>query len=269
MVPSLFLAHGSPMLAIEDNEYTHFLENLGKQIRPQAIVIFTAHWESDVLTVTFTDDTYDTIYDFWGFPDELYAISYRAKGSKQIATLVEERLQKQGIRVQKDSVRGLDHGSWTLLSRMYPEADIPVVQVSVNPFLPPDEQFRIGRSLSGLGAEGILVIGSGVTVHNLRVVHWGQKTPEPWAVAFDDWLIEQMRAGNFATVFQYENLAPHARLAVPRPEHFVPLLIAWGSGDPQRKPRVIYRGYDMGTLSYLCFAFPYDREAFHEKRKQD
>ncbi|MFC3884172.1 DODA-type extradiol aromatic ring-opening family dioxygenase [Bacillus songklensis] len=255
MVPSLFLAHGSPMLAIEDNEYTQFLASIGQNIKPKAIVIFTAHWESDITTISFTDEVYETIYDFYGFPDELYAIKYPAKGSKEIATMIKDRFPKQGIKVRMNMTRGLDHGSWTLLSRIYPKADIPVIQLSVNPYLPAEEQFKIGQSLRGLGEEEILVIGSGVTVHNLRAVKWEQTTPEPWAVEFDNWLIDKVQQMDLDSLFKWEHLAPHARLAVPRAEHFVPLFIAMGSGDSQTKAQVIYRGYEFGTLSYLCLQF--------------
>jgi 4,5-DOPA dioxygenase extradiol len=255
MVPSLFLAHGSPMIAIENNEYTHFLKTLGQQIKPKAIVIFTAHWESDVLTISFTDEVYDTIYDFGGFPGELYSIKYPAKGSKQVASMLEERFKKQGIAVRMDTTRGLDHGSWVLLYRMYPKAEIPVVQISVNPYLSAREQFAIGQAIQGLGKEEILVIGSGATVHNLRMLIFGQKTPEPWAVEFDDWLVDKIQKKDLNSLFAYDKLAPHARLAVPRPEHFVPLLIAMGSGEPQNEAKVLHRSYDLGTLSYLCFQF--------------
>jgi 4,5-DOPA dioxygenase extradiol len=255
MVPSLFLAHGSPMLAIEDNEYTQFLARIGQNIKPKAIIIFTAHWESDIPTISFTDDVYETIYDFYGFPDELYAVKYPAKGSKQIAAMVKDRFQNQGLMVRLNMTRGLDHGSWSLLSRMYPKADIPVIQISVNPYLSAEEQFKIGQSLRGLGEEDILVIGSGVTVHNLRAVKWEQTTPESWAVEFDDWLIGKVQQMDLDSLFNWEHLAPHARLAVPRAEHFVPLFIAMGSGDPQTKAQVIYRSYEYGTLSYLCFQF--------------
>lgn len=255
MIPSLFLAHGSPMLAIEQTDYTRFLSELAGTMKPKAIVLFTAHWEQPITTVSSSDDVYDTIYDFGGFPDELYKVKYPARGSSIVAGLVKERLKQQGIAVEENTSRGLDHGSWTLLHRMYPAADIPVVQVSVNPYLPPEEQFKIGEALRGLGDEDILVIGSGVTVHNLRIIKWGQKTAEPWAVEFDDWLIEQFDRGDKQSLFNYAAEAPHARMAVPREEHFVPLFIAMGSGEPGRKPKVIHRSYDFGTLSYLCMQF--------------
>lgn len=255
MIPSLFLAHGSPMLAVQHNEYTQFLKTLGEQYQPQAIVIFTAHWETDTLTISSSDDVYETIYDFYGFPDELYQVKYPARGSSSVAAQVKSRLEVTGIQVQQDMHRGLDHGSWTMLHRMYPKANIPVVQVSVNPFLSAAEQVKIGQALQGLGREDILIIGSGVTVHNLRMVKWGQATPEPWAIEFDDWLIDKLQSKQIDALLQYETDAPHARIAVPRPEHFVPLLITLGSGDSQSTPQVIHRSYEMGTLSYLCMAF--------------
>lgn len=255
MVPSLFLAHGSPMIAIENNVYTDYLTKLGEQIKPKAIVIFTAHWETPTLMVSYRDDVYDTIYDFGGFPSELYTIKYPAKGAKHTASMIMERFEKQGIAVKKDSTRGLDHGSWTLLHRIYPKADIPVVQVSVNPTLPPVDQFRIGEALQGIGKEDILVIGSGALVHNLRMLNWGQTSAEPWAVEFDDWIIDKVENKDLDSLFKYETLAPHARSAVPRAEHLVPFFIAMGSGDPNSQGKVIHRFYDHGTLSYLSFAF--------------
>ncbi|MFT9846707.1 DODA-type extradiol aromatic ring-opening family dioxygenase [Aneurinibacillus sp. REN35] len=255
MTPSLFLAHGAPLIAIQDNDYTRFLRKLGAQFKPKAIVIFTAHWESETLTISATDDVYDTIYDFSGFPDELYRMKYPAKGSTRIAAMLAERFKKQGIPVQQDTKRGLDHGSWTLLHHLYPQADIPVVQLSVNPFLAPREQYRIGEALQGLNQEDILVIGSGVTVHNLRMLQWGDSTTEAWAIEFDDWLIEKMQNKEWEALFAYEEMAPHARLAVPRAEHFVPLFIAMGSGGADADASVIYRSYEHGTLSYLCLQF--------------
>lgn len=253
MVPALFLAHGSPMLAIEETPYTAFLEELGQTLRPDAIVIFTAHWEEPVLTVSYLDGVYETIYDFGGFPPELYAVKYPARGSIAAADQVIARLEAQGIAVRKDDSRGLDHGSWTMLRRMYPDADVPVVQVSVHPFLPFEEQIKIGEALQGIGDDNILVIGSGVTVHNFGEIRWGQKESEPWALEFDDWMIEKLAAKDREALARTMELAPHARRAVPRPEHFVPILIAAGAGTGEAKP--IYRSYDYGTLSYLCMSF--------------
>ncbi|KIL37860.1 MFS transporter [Gordoniibacillus kamchatkensis] len=256
MLPSLFLAHGSPMIAIEDNEYTDFLQNLGKSLQPKAIVVFTAHWEERMLTVSSTDEEYETIYDFGGFPPELYQVRYPARGSTALAAELKRTFEAHGITAALNHSRGLDHGVWTLLVHLFPKADVPVIQISVNPFLPVKEQYAIGQAVRTLGREDMLVIGSGVTVHNLRQIHWGQQEPEPWAVQFDDWLIEQIRKGDLDALAEYETKAPNARLAVPRPEHFVPLFIAMGSGaSPLSEAKILYRGYDLGTLSYLCFQF--------------
>ncbi|MDP4083202.1 MAG: class III extradiol ring-cleavage dioxygenase [Bacillota bacterium] len=254
MIPSLFLAHGSPMLAIEETEYTRFLASLGNKIKPKVIVLFTAHWEKDTLTISSTDDIYETIYDFYGFPDELYEVKYPARGSKKLADKLKMKFEQEGIPAELDSTRGLDHGSWTLLYKMYPKADIPVVQISVSPFLSPEKQYQIGKVLKDLGSEDILVIGSGVTVHNLRIINWSATEPEQWAIDFDDWLIDKIQKRDLAHLYNYEKLAPNASLAVPRPEHFVPLFIAMGSGQTD-EPQVIHRSYDLGTLSYLCFQF--------------
>ncbi|WP_053374594.1 DODA-type extradiol aromatic ring-opening family dioxygenase [Paenibacillus sp. FJAT-27812] len=251
----LFLAHGSPMLAVEQNEYSQFLKQTGAGLAPDAIVIFTAHWETEAVTISSKDDEYETIYDFYGFPDELYQVKYPAKGSTKVAALVGQLLSENGIPVAYDTERGLDHGSWTMLKHMFPKADIPVVQVSVNPYRSMQEQYKIGEALRSLSSQNILLIGSGVTVHNLRAVNWGQKEPESWAVEFDEWLIEKMNKHDINSLFEYEQLAPHAKMAVPRAEHFVPLYIALGSGNAEAAPKVIYRSYQFGTLSYLSMQF--------------
>ncbi len=255
MIPSFFLAHGSPMIAIENTAYTATLAKLGEQTQATALVVFTSHWETDPITISFRDDPYDMIYDFSGFPRELYTFKYPAKGSTKIASRVAQLIEKKGFYVRKDSKRGIDHGTWALLARMYPKADLPVVQVSVNPTLSPKEQFVIGEALRGLGHDNILVLASGVTVHNLREVEWGLTTPEPWAVEFDEWLIDKVQKWDLEALFNYEVYAPHASLAVPTAEHFLPLYIAMGSGDPQSLPEVIHRHYEAGSLSYLCFKF--------------
>jgi len=255
-MPSLFLAHGSPMLALEDSEYAAFLQDYARRVgKPEAILVFTAHWEAPATTFTATDGVYETIHDFYGFPDELYRVRYPARGSRAVAGLAAEKLAAAGLPAAKDERRGLDHGSWTLLIRMYPDADVPVVQASVNPYWPAERQYAIGAALRNLRKEGVLVIGSGVTVHNLRMVMWDSTAAEPWAVAFDDWLVERTQAHNRGELFRYDALAPHAKTAVPRAEHLVPYFIAYGAGDPDRTPEVIHRSYSYGTLSNLSMRF--------------
>ncbi|MCT8137133.1 dioxygenase [Anaerobacillus sp. CMMVII] len=255
MIPSLFISHGSPMLALENNEYTKYLKNLGEKYTPKAIVIFTAHWESEITTISFRDDEYETIYDFGGFPKELFEVKYPAKGSTLVATSVAERFEESGIAFKRDENRGLDHGSWVVLKLLYPDANVPVVQISVNPYLSPKEQFRIGEALRGLGNEDILIVGSGGTSHNLGMIKWGQSNPEPWTVEFDDWLLERLQTRDLPSLFEYAELAPHAKLAVPRAEHFVPLFLAFGSGDEKHQPKLLHRSYQFGTLSHIALQF--------------
>lgn len=254
MINSLFLCHGGPTLVVEKNEYTNFLKDLGKKITPRAIVIFTAHWESQTTTISCLDATYDMIYDFYGFPRELYSIKYPAKGSSEVASKVHTLLKKSGIESKFDENRGLDHGAWDLLYLMYPKAEIPVVQVSVNSFLPMEKQYEIGRAIRELGKEDILVIGSGSTVHNLATVDWEAEKAEDWAVAFDNWLIQQVEANNKEALYNYRELAPNAKAAVPREEHLVPMYIAMGSGN-NSKPKLLHQSYVYGTLSYISFEF--------------
>lgn len=256
MSASFFISHGSPMIAIESNDYTRFLTELGRQHKPEAIVIFSAHWEEQETTVSFLEGEYETIYDFGGFPDELFQVKYPAKGSPKTAELVEQAMIKHGVPVRRDTTRGLDHGSWTILRHMYPDADIPVVAISVNPNQQPEEQYRIGTALRELQDHNLLILGSGSTVHNLRVLKWDHTgAPESWATEFDDWLIEKIQKQDTEALFDYRAQAPHAAMAVPRAEHFVPVLQVMGSAEPDRKAEVIHRHYDMGSLSYLCLQF--------------
>ncbi|KAF2076380.1 hypothetical protein CYY_002337 [Polysphondylium violaceum] len=256
-MPSLFLAHGSPMMAIEDSAYTSFLKSLGESLKPKAIVIFSAHFENEITTVSVHDNTYDTIYDFYGFPKEMYQCKYLAKGSSFIGNYVCDRLEENGLNVQKENKRGLDHGSWVLLMKLFPQANVPVVQVSVNPRGDAKLHYEIGKSLRGLGDQGVLVIGSGVTVHNLRTLRWGQDKAEPWAVAFDEFLVENIQSNRLDNLLNWESLAPNARMAVPTPEHFLPLFVALGASasDDISHTKIINRHYEAGTASYLSFNF--------------
>ncbi|NRT80910.1 DODA-type extradiol aromatic ring-opening family dioxygenase [Clostridium beijerinckii] len=254
MIKPLFLAHGSPMMAIEQTVYTKFLNDLGGSINPKAIVVFTAHWTTETLTISASDSIYDTVYDFYGFPEELYKIKYPARGSSTIATKIKNKLIDSGIDVKTDLTRGLDHGAWTLLKHIYPKANIPVVQVSINYTLPIEQQIKIGTALKELGNEDILILGSGNTVHNLRLVDFDSKTIDSWSKEFDDWLIDKIENKDLNALNNYKKYAPHASLAVPTADHLVPLFIALGSSS-ELTPRVIFRDYQLGNLSYLCYEF--------------
>lgn len=254
MIHSMFLCHGAPDIVLEGNEYTRLLQEMGKNIKPKVIVNFTAHWENEITTISSIEGKYDMIYDFYGFPKELYAKQYPANGSPEYAKKVKDLLESSNIPAKLDTSRGIDHGTWALLYIMYPEANIPVVQVSVNPFRPMEEQFAIGEALKSLGEEDVLIIGSGSTVHNLATLDGYAKEPKSWAVEFDDWLIDKVLKKDMKALYSYQSLAPNAHTAVPREEHITPMFIAMGSGTLEA-PRLIHRSYAYGTLTYLGFEF--------------
>lgn len=259
MIPSFFIAHGAPLLAIEDNEYTQFLSNLGCALpRPKAIVLFSAHWESGVQKVSHVDE-YKTIYDFGGFPEAIYRIQYPAKGSKEISKEIEELFTKNDVSYEVDLSRGLDHGAWIVLRMLYPDADIPVISMSVNPNLSPEEQYKIGKSLSVLREKDILIIGSGGTVHNLRTVKFGGDNGpiDNWALEFDEWLAQNLKNWDVESLFNYHSLEPTAKLAVPQygKEHFIPIFYAMGAADDQQNATLLHRSYRYGNLSHSVWQF--------------
>lgn len=257
-MPSIFLCHGAPYLAIQDTDYTRSLNQLGKTLgKPKAILLFSAHYESRDQLLTSTDEEYETIYDFSGFPGELYEIRYPAKGSTDMAGKIQSLLADAGIPSAADTVRGLDHGAWVLLRHLYPDADVPVIAASINRQLSPQEQYALGKAVSRLKQEDVLIIASGGTSHNLRMIEWDATKPAEWTVKFDDWLLEKISAWDQEALFDYRNLAPYADWAVPPygNEHFVPIFIAMGAGDDVKKATVLQRGYELGTLSLIGLQF--------------
>ncbi|SFC86852.1 4,5-DOPA dioxygenase extradiol [Bacillus sp. OV322] len=259
MLPSLFVAHGAPLLAIENNEYTQFLQSLGKTLpSPKAIVLFSAHWESSTQKVSDVDE-FETIYDFGGFPDALYRIKYPAKGKKEVTKDITDSFTKLGIPYGIDSTRGLDHGAWVVLKMLFPNADVPVISMSVNAHLKPEEQYRIGKSLTKLREKDILIIASGGTVHNLRALKMGNDdgSIDKWALNFDDWLGEHINNWDLESLFNYDSLAPAADMAVPLygKEHFIPIIYAMGAADQERNARLLHRSYRYGNLSHSVWQF--------------
>lgn len=258
MLPAFFIAHGSPMLAVETNEYTETLRRLGSQLHPRAIVLFSAHWESPAQKVGQAAQ-YRTIHDFGGFPDELYQIQYPARGDAAVAAKVGRLLAQESIPYQPDTMRGLDHGAWVVLRMLYPNADVPMVAMSVNADLPPMEQYRIGKALSGLRADDVLIIASGGTVHNFSTLRWraDEGPADAWAVQFDDWVFDKASQWDLKSLFAYESMAPNAHMAVPPHgrEHFIPLFYALGAADDQRTAKQLHRSYRMGNLSHALWQF--------------
>ncbi|WP_145044555.1 class III extradiol ring-cleavage dioxygenase [Paenibacillus xylanexedens] len=255
MMPSLFIAHGAPSLALEENAYTEFLQELGQTLpKPKAIVLFSAHWEATTQQVSSVAE-YETIYDFGGFQPELYEIKYPAQGHAETTAEVERLFTEAGIPVQTDDVRGLDHGAWVVLRLLYPEADIPVVALSVNRYLTGQQQYQVGQALASLREQDVLVIGSGGTVHNLRRLNWGSNEIDAWALEFDNWLQDKLENWDTESLFAYDTLAPSAQAAVPTPEHFVPLLLAMGAGDRNKQATLMFKAYQLGNLSLSCWKF--------------
>ncbi|WP_232698080.1 DODA-type extradiol aromatic ring-opening family dioxygenase [Brevibacillus daliensis] len=255
MMPSYFFAHGAPSLVLEDHAYNDLLKSFAAHTtKPKAIVIFSAHWEQQTQTVSAVDE-YSTIYDFGGFQDELYRMTYPAKGNRSLSDEIQALFSKHGIQSTLDEERGLDHGAWVVLKLIYPDVDIPVVALSVNRYLTNEQQYQIGKALSELREQDVLIIGSGGTVHNLRRVNWNSKGTDSWAEEFDNWLQSKLETWDVTSLFNYRELAPYAQDAVPTNEHFIPLLIAMGAGDANRDAKLLHRSYQYGNLSLSCWQF--------------
>lgn len=253
-LPALFISHGSPMLVFEDIPARHFIAGLGRELeRPQAILCISAHWETDRPAVSAAPAP-ETIHDFYGFPDELYKLQYPASGAPALARRVVELLGAAGIEGVVDPDRGLDHGAWNPLLLIYPEADVPVTQLSIQVQLGPAHHAKIGRALEPLRREGVLVLASGGAVHNLRQFHIDREQPAPWATSFDDWLADRIAAGDEKALLSYRQDRPDGRLAHPRDEHLLPLFVAMGAGGGAAG-RPLHRSFAHGSLSMAAFAW--------------
>lgn len=255
MMPSLFLAHGAPSIVLEEHGYTDFLKRAAQAMpTPKAIVVFTAHWEDRIQQISSVSQ-YETIHDFYGFNPKLYEQTYPANGSSELANDIAVLFGDQHIDCELDTKRGLDHGSWSVLKLLYPNADIPVVQLSVNPALGSAQQYAIGKALAPLKEQGVLIIGSGGTVHNLREVNFHANETEAWANQFEEWLGEVLTNWSLDDLFTYESKAPYAAAAVPRAEHFIPLLLAMGAGDQDKQAALLHKSFQYGTLSLTAWQF--------------
>ena len=224
MLPAIFLGHGNPMNAVLHNDYTKAWRRIGQQTpKPKAILSISAHWFVSETAVTISTKP-RTIHDFGGFPQELYQVRYPAPGSPELARKVQKLLAPTGVKF--DEFWGLDHGTWSVLRHVYPDADVPVVQLSINDTKPASFHFDLGKKLAPLRDEGILIFGSGNLVHNLHTYAWGRHMPEPydWAVRFEDTTKKMILSGDYQPLINYETLGPDAALAVPTPDHYLPLL---------------------------------------------
>ena len=253
-LPALFISHGAPTLILEPGTTRSFLTSLGQSLpRPKAILAISAHWTTHQPTVTSTHYP-ETIHDFGGFPDELYQMTYPAPGSPQLAERVQQVLHQQGIAVQQDSQRGLDHGAWVPLKLIYPLADIPVIQLSVQPNLSPAHHLAIGKALAPLRTEDVLILASGSATHNLRDFFGRPIDAEmpAYVEQFNNWLITSILNNDQTALLDYQYQGPHAVQNHPTPEHLLPLFVAMGAG---LKPEPLHTAATYGVISMASFAW--------------
>jgi len=250
-LPVIFFGHGNPMNAMAQNGYTEAWRRVGRETpRPKAILAISAHWYLPGTAVTISTVP-ETIHDFGGFPPELYQVHYPAPGDPALARRVQQLLAP--LEVAADDTWGLDHGTWSVLLHVYPEADIPIVQLSIDATEPAAFHFDIGRRLAPLRDEGILIIGSGNLVHNLQAYAWGRQpqAAHDWAVRFENTAKALMLAGDFESLVDYESLGPDAALSIPTPDHYLPLLYVLGAGQPGEAVRFPVEGIEGGSISML------------------
>ncbi len=263
-LPALFLSHGSPMLALEPGTTGPFLQKLGPAIddtfgRPRAILAVSAHSLSREPAMLAAAQ-HQAVYDFGGFPDELYKLQYNAPGAPELATTVQGLLSGAGLPVHRVEQGGLDHGIWSMLRFMYPEADIPVLPLAWAPNLPPSQQFALGEMLASLRQQGVLVMGTGSITHNLRRVFAGGRPPTdakeiPESAAFRRWVNERSAARDWDTLFAYRERAPHAQDMHPTDEHLLPWYVAAGAGGREAEPQRLHAAVTYGCLGMDVYAF--------------
>jgi 4,5-DOPA dioxygenase extradiol len=252
ILPAVFFGHGNPMNAVMKNAYTEAWHRIGEDLpRPKAILSISAHWFVPGTAVTISVSP-RTIHDFGGFPRELYEVQYPARGDPDLAQRVQKLLAP--LPVHLDSSWGLDHGTWSVLRHVYPLADVPVVQLSIDETQPASFHFEVGQKLAPLRSEDILIVGSGNIVHNLHTYAWGRHTSEPydWAVRFETHAKQMMLAREYQSLIEYENLGPDALLSIPTPDHYLPLLYVIATSQLRDDVSFPVEGVDGGSISMLA-----------------
>jgi len=252
-MPAIFFGHGNPLNALRRNSYTESWAAIGSSLpRPRAILCISAHWYVPGTAVTAMAAP-RTIHDFGGFPQELFQVQYPAPGSPELAMHVRNLLAPVAVKLDQNNW-GLDHGTWSVLCHVFPQADIPVVQLSIDETQPPAFHYQLAQQLVPLRDEGVLVIGSGNIVHNLHTYAWGQHEVEPfdWAVRFEQQVRSFIIDGNDAELAGYDSLGRDALLSVPTPEHYLPLIYILGIRQPGEKVTFPVAGFDGGSISMLA-----------------
>lgn len=251
--PAVFVGHGSPMYAIEPNRFTAAWSGLGKTLkRPDAILVISAHWVTRGVWVTAMPKP-KTIHDFGGFPQALFELQYPALGSPALADRVKELLNVPVV--LEENEWGIDHGAWSVLKYLYPNADIPVVQLSLDGSLSASEHYELAKKLRPLRDENILILGSGNIVHNLRTIHWAEgASPHPWATEFNDFFLSEMKVNHHDTLIHWEQCGDAANLSIPTPEHYLPALYVLAQQEPSEESKVLVNGIEMSSISMLSFS---------------
>lgn len=251
-MPVLFLGHGNPMNAIRDTAFTRTLGRLGERLpRPRAILCISAHWMTRGTWITHMGKP-RTIHDFYGFPDELFAVQYPAPGAPAVAARIQQASADPVIHPD-NSEWGIDHGSWSVLRHMYPAADVPVVQLSLDMTQPAAFHFSLGEKLQRWRDEGILVVGSGNIVHNLRRIRFEDTAaPYDWAIEFDAWVKQRLEERDFSAIVHQARDSAAGQLSIPTPDHWYPFLYALGAANPDEALRFEYEGIDNASVSMRC-----------------
>lgn len=251
-MPAIFFGHGSPINALQDNRYTQAWEQLGARVaalKPRAILSISAHWYIGGTSVTAMPLP-ETIHDFGGFPQALFDIEYPAPGDPALAAQVRDLLSP--VKVEMDLAWGLDHGTWSVLVKAFPAADIPVIQLSIDATQPPHFHLELGRKLAQLREQGVLIIGSGDVVHNLRLASWAPHAPaHDWALRFNAHIRDSLLAGDVQTVTEYAALGEDGQLSVPTAEHYLPLLYVLGTLQEDEVITIPIDGIEMGSISMM------------------
>ena len=255
MLPSVFISHGSPMHALEPGAAGEAWKALAQRLpRPRAILIASAHWETNLPMLTGSDKP-QTVHDFYNFPEPLYRLRYPAPGAPELAKRAQALLKDAGFTAGIDGCRGLDHGAWSPLLYMYPDADVPVVQISIQPPLGTRHHVELGRSIKKLSEEGVLIVGSGHMTHNLRDWSRGAGQPAAYAREFQAWVFEKLKEKDVESLIDYRSRSPHGVRAHPTDEHFLPLFFALGAAGEKSNPERVYDAIDSGVLAMDAYLF--------------
>lgn len=259
-IPAIFVSHGAPDLILTDMPARSALMGLAKHFprRPSAIIAVSAHWETDAPQI-MSGSNHKAMHDFRGFDPQLDAFEYDVAGAPQLAEEIKRALDAAGHRVAYDAARSLDHGAWVPLRLGFPKADIPVLQLSIQPLASPSHHFELGRTLSKLRANDVLILASGGFTHNLhayfRARMDGEETPAPWVKVFGDWLAAKIEAGEKDDLLAYRDIAPFARENHPTDEHLLPLFVAVGAGNASARGRALHHSTINGVLRMDAFEF--------------